>query len=34
MLKDLHPDAASVFKDSYLVEFADLPARHPVSSSP
>ena len=24
-LRELHPDAASVFKDSYLVEFADLP---------
>lgn len=24
----IHPDAASVFKDSYLVEFLDLPAAH------
>ncbi len=24
----IHPDAASVFKDSYLVEFLDLPATH------
>lgn len=27
-LTQLHPDAASVFKDSYLVEFLDLPAGH------
>jgi predicted nuclease of restriction endonuclease-like (RecB) superfamily len=27
-LAELHPDAASVFKDSYLVEFADLPRAH------
>jgi predicted nuclease of restriction endonuclease-like (RecB) superfamily len=25
---ELHPDASSVFKDIYLVEFADLPPRH------
>src|SRR5262249_8026006 len=25
---ELHPDAASVFKDTYLVEFVDLPPRH------
>ena len=27
-LAELHPDAASVFKDSYLIEFADLPRNH------
>jgi predicted nuclease of restriction endonuclease-like (RecB) superfamily len=27
-LKDSHPDAAAVFKDSYLVEFLDLPPSH------
>jgi predicted nuclease of restriction endonuclease-like (RecB) superfamily len=27
-LRELHPDAATVFKDSYLVEFADLPGNH------
>lgn len=27
-LRELHPDAATVFKDSYLVEFLDLPAEH------
>jgi len=27
-LRELHPDAASVFKDSYLVEFLDLPKGH------
>jgi predicted nuclease of restriction endonuclease-like (RecB) superfamily len=27
-LRELHPDAASVFKDSYLVEFLDLPRGH------
>lgn len=27
-VRELHPDAASVFKDSYLVEFLDLPRRH------
>ncbi|HKI19209.1 MAG TPA: PDDEXK nuclease domain-containing protein [Isosphaeraceae bacterium] len=27
-LAELHPDAASVFKDSYLVEFLDLPPKH------
>jgi predicted nuclease of restriction endonuclease-like (RecB) superfamily len=27
-LKELHPDAASVFKDSYLVEFLNLPPEH------
>jgi predicted nuclease of restriction endonuclease-like (RecB) superfamily len=25
---ELHPDAASIFKDTYLVEFLDLPPRH------
>jgi predicted nuclease of restriction endonuclease-like (RecB) superfamily len=28
VLRELHPDAASVFKDSYLVEFLDLPQGH------
>jgi predicted nuclease of restriction endonuclease-like (RecB) superfamily len=27
-VRELHPDAASVFKDSYLVEFLDLPKGH------
>jgi predicted nuclease of restriction endonuclease-like (RecB) superfamily len=27
-LRELHPDAAAIFKDTYLVEFADLPPRH------
>ena len=27
-LRELHPDAAAVFKDTYLVEFLDLPPRH------
>jgi predicted nuclease of restriction endonuclease-like (RecB) superfamily len=27
-LRELHPDAASVFKDSYLIEFLDLPRGH------
>jgi predicted nuclease of restriction endonuclease-like (RecB) superfamily len=27
-LRQLHPDAATVFKDSYLVEFLDLPPGH------
>lgn len=27
-LRELHPDAANVFKDSYLVEFLDLPPDH------
>jgi predicted nuclease of restriction endonuclease-like (RecB) superfamily len=27
-VRELHPDAASVFKDSYLVEFLDLPKDH------
>jgi predicted nuclease of restriction endonuclease-like (RecB) superfamily len=27
-LRETHPDAASVFKDSYLVEFLDLPKNH------
>jgi predicted nuclease of restriction endonuclease-like (RecB) superfamily len=27
-LRDLHPDAASIFKDSYLVEFLQLPVEH------
>ncbi len=28
LVTQIHPDAASVFKDSYLVEFLDLPATH------
>lgn len=28
LVTQIHPDALSVFKDSYLVEFLDLPARH------
>lgn len=28
LVRQVHPDAASVFKDSYLVEFLDLPAAH------
>ena len=28
VLSQIHPDALSVFKDSYLVEFLDLPTRH------
>jgi len=28
VLRELHPDAAAVFKDSYLVEFLDLPPGH------
>lgn len=28
LVRQIHPDAASVFKDSYLVEFLDLPAAH------
>ena len=28
LLTELHPEAASVFKDSYLVEFLDLPDLH------
>ncbi len=28
VLAELHPDAANVFKDSYLVEFLDLPPKH------
>lgn len=28
LVREMHPDAASVFKDSYLVEFLDLPANH------
>lgn len=28
LVRQIHPDAASVFKDSYLVEFLDLPATH------
>ena len=28
LVREIHPDAASVFKDSYLVEFLDLPANH------
>jgi predicted nuclease of restriction endonuclease-like (RecB) superfamily len=27
-LRELHPDAASIFKDTYLVEFVDLPQSH------
>jgi predicted nuclease of restriction endonuclease-like (RecB) superfamily len=27
-LREFHPDADSVFKDSYLIEFLDLPPRH------
>src|SRR4051794_7345510 len=27
-LAELHPDAASIFKDSYLIEFLDLPSSH------
>jgi predicted nuclease of restriction endonuclease-like (RecB) superfamily len=27
-LREFHPDAASIFKDSYLIEFVDLPPRH------
>jgi predicted nuclease of restriction endonuclease-like (RecB) superfamily len=27
-LRELHPDAASIFRDSYLVEFVDLPPTH------
>jgi predicted nuclease of restriction endonuclease-like (RecB) superfamily len=27
-LRDLHPDAAAVFRDTYLVEFVDLPPSH------
>jgi predicted nuclease of restriction endonuclease-like (RecB) superfamily len=27
-LTELHPDAAAIFKDTYLVEFLDLPPRH------
>jgi len=28
LVRQIHPEAASVFKDSYLVEFLDLPATH------
>mgnify|MGYP001227035149 FL=1 len=28
MVKQIHPDAASVFRDSYLVEFLELPDSH------
>jgi predicted nuclease of restriction endonuclease-like (RecB) superfamily len=28
LVKELHPDAADVFKDSYIVEFLNLPAGH------
>lgn len=28
LVRQIHPDAASVFKDSYLVEFLDLPVAH------
>jgi predicted nuclease of restriction endonuclease-like (RecB) superfamily len=28
LVTQIHPDAASVFKDSYMVEFLDLPAAH------
>jgi predicted nuclease of restriction endonuclease-like (RecB) superfamily len=27
-VRDLHPDAASIFKDTYLVEFLNLPSEH------
>lgn len=27
-LRELHPEAATIFKDSYLVEFLDLPPKH------
>jgi predicted nuclease of restriction endonuclease-like (RecB) superfamily len=27
-LRELHPDAATIFKDSYFMEFLDLPPRH------
>ncbi len=27
-MTELHPDAASIFRDAYLVEFLDLPLRH------
>jgi predicted nuclease of restriction endonuclease-like (RecB) superfamily len=27
-LTELHPDAATIFKDTYLLEFLDLPPRH------
>jgi predicted nuclease of restriction endonuclease-like (RecB) superfamily len=27
-VRQLHPDAASIFKDSYMVEFLDLPSEH------
>jgi hypothetical protein len=27
-MTQLHPHAATIFKDTYLVEFADLPPRH------
>jgi len=27
-LRELHPDAAAVFKDTYLIEFLDLPPKH------
>jgi predicted nuclease of restriction endonuclease-like (RecB) superfamily len=30
-VRELHPDAASLFKDSYLVEFLDLPPDHSES---
>jgi predicted nuclease of restriction endonuclease-like (RecB) superfamily len=28
LLREMHPDAASIFKDAYLVEFLDLPPEH------
>jgi predicted nuclease of restriction endonuclease-like (RecB) superfamily len=28
LVTELHPDAAAIFKDTYLVEFVDLPPRH------
>jgi predicted nuclease of restriction endonuclease-like (RecB) superfamily len=28
VVRDIHPDAASIFKDSYLVEFLELPSEH------
>ena len=33
-VRELHPEAASVFKDSYLVEFLDLPKDHSEADLP
>jgi predicted nuclease of restriction endonuclease-like (RecB) superfamily len=33
-LTELHPDAAAVFKDTYLIEFLDLPPRHSEGDLP